>query len=413
MAILDFFKKQEKRETAVTVDTTLESLLLGTTVMTKEDALTVPALAACVEFISSAVASIPIKLFEDTSNGVNEIKNDYRLKLLNDETGDLLDGYQWKKAMVTDFLLCGAGYSFVNWNMLNIDSINYVDERNVSVVNNADVIFKKADIFVQGKPYMEYQFLRITRNSLDGVTGTGVLQENPKILEIMYNSMALENTTSKTGNKKGFLQSKTKLATDTIAALKAAWKSLYSTNAESVVVLNEGIEFKEASNTSVEMQMNENKKTNSAEVCKLFNISPKIFEGGATVEEYKNSIKMGVLPVLVAFKTALNKFLLLETEKATKYFEFDTDELLKSDIETRFKAYEIGVKNGFMQLDEVRYKEDLKPFGLDFIKLGLQDVLYYPETGEVYTPNTDKSTNANGKGVKTDESGNQSEPSDN
>ena len=54
-----------------------------------------------------------------------------------------------------------------------------------------------------------------------------------------------------------------------------------------------------------------------------------------------------------------------------------------------------------MQVDEVRKKENLESFKLDFIKLGLQDVLYYPETGEIYTPNTGMSnyTSKEGSGV--------------
>ena len=32
----------------------------------------------------------------------------------------------------------------------------------------------------------------------------------------------------------------------------------------------------------------------------------------------------------------------------------------------------------------------MKPLGLDFIQLGLNDVLYFPESGEIYTPNTNQ-----------------------
>jgi hypothetical protein len=32
----------------------------------------------------------------------------------------------------------------------------------------------------------------------------------------------------------------------------------------------------------------------------------------------------------------------------------------------------------------------LPPLGLEFIKLGLQDVLYFSEKSEIYTPNTNK-----------------------
>ena len=54
----------------------------------------------------------------------------------------------------------------------------------------------------------------------------------------------------------------------------------------------------------------------------------------------------------------------------------------------RYQAYELACKNGFMQIDEVRYKENMAPLGLDFVKLGLQDVLYYPDKdGMTFVPN--------------------------
>jgi HK97 family phage portal protein len=158
------------------------------------------------------------------------------------------------------------------------------------------------------------------------------------------------------------------------------------------VVLNNGLDFQEASNTSVEMQLNENKKTNSTEICRMFITPPSILDGTASVEVYNNWIKVCILPILIAIQTALNKDLLLQSEKGSFYFAFDTKELLKGDIEKRFKAYEIASKNGIMQIDEIRYREDLEPLGLDFIKLGLQDVLYNPKTKEIYTPNTNKTT---------------------
>ena len=87
---------------------------------------------------------------------------------------------------------------------------------------------------------------------------------------------------------------------------------------------------------------------------------------------------------------ALNKDLLLPSEKEKYFFAFDTTELTKGDIEKRYKAYELGIKNGVLQIDEARYKENLPPLGLKFFKLGLQDVLYFSDTEEIYTPNTNK-----------------------
>ena len=70
------------------------------------------------------------------------------------------------------------------------------------------------------------------------------------------------------------------------------------------------------------------------------------------------------------------------------YFAFDDKELMKGDTLKRYQAYALGIKNGFLQVDDVRYQENMPALGLDFVRLGLQDVLYDPKTKEVYTPNT-------------------------
>ena len=72
--------------------------------------------------------------------------------------------------------------------------------------------------------------------------------------------------------------------------------------------------------------------------------------------------------------------------------------MLKGDIEKRFKAYEIAIKNKIMQINEVRNKEDLEPIEAfnDTILLGLNDVLYNVKKKTVYTPNTNKISNLEG-----------------
>ena len=49
------------------------------------------------------------------------------------------------------------------------------------------------------------------------------------------------------------------------------------------------------------------------------------------------------------------------------------------------------------------YLEDLEPLGLNFIKLGLQDVLFNPETKQIYTPNTNQINTITEKGDSRNE----------
>lgn len=389
---------QEERK-----EETLEDALLRASLsddcMTREHAMNVPSYAACVNMISETVSALPVRLYRARDGKLEEVRDDARTRLLNEDTGDTLNGVQFKRALVRDYLTGRGGYAYINRAGNRIRSLHYVAEGEVSFQCGTDPVFKDYDILVNGVRYRPYEFLKVLRNTENGYSGKGTVDENRVILSVAYNSLLYERNLVKTGgNKKGFVKAQKKLAQPAIDALKAAWRRLYQNNTENVVILNDGLEFQEASSTSIEMQMNENKKSNSEEVCKIFNMPPRMVDGGATEQDRIDFIQHCLNPVLAEMECALDRDLLLEREKGEYRFAVDTAELTRGDIEKRFRAYETAKRNGFMQIDEIRMKENLPPLGLDFICLGLQDVLYYPESKEYYTPNMD----SNGKLGKLD-----------
>ncbi len=412
---MGWFNRKEQRadeDTTTTppVDDVLLQALLGRSAITKSEALNIPSVQSCINFVADTVSMLPIKLYQEKDGKAEEIKGDKRIRLLNDDTGDTLDAVQFWRALVSDYYLGKGGYAYIKKDQNEFISLHYVDEINVSINKNANPIFKDYDLLVYGQTYRPYDFIKLLRNTKDGAEGTSITEENGLMLSVVYNSLVYEeNLVLKGGNKKGFLKSPKTLAKEAMDALKIAFKNLYSNNSENVVILNAGIEFQEASNTSVEMQLNENKKTNSAEICKLINIPVNIIEGTASPKEYTNGFKTGVMPVLKIIECALNRDLLLEKEKGSFYFAFDTKEMLKGDIKERFEAYRTGIDANFLQIDEVRFMEDLPSLGLKWIKLGLDSVLYDVETKTIYTPNTNQTNKIDKpKGAEGNESGNQS-----
>lgn len=408
-----FKKKKEERADSTTgsADDVLLKALLGNTSITKEQALNIPSLKSCINFIADTVSMLPIKLYRDNKGKAEEVKDDVRVDLLNDDTKDTMDAVQFWRAIITDYFLGKGGYAYINRHLNRVISLHYVDETHVTTIKNVDPIFKSYKILVNGKEYWPHEFIKILRNTKDGAEGVSIIKENNLILSVAYNSLIFEETlVKKGGNKKGFVKSPKKLTQEAIDNLREAWRRLYSNNSENVVILNDGLDFQEASNTSVEMQLNENKETNAAEICKLINIPVNIIRGTASRQEYTNAFKMGVMPVLKVIECALNRELLLEDEKKSSfYFAFDTKEMLKGELKDRFEAYKMGIDANFLQPDEVRYMEDMEPLGLSFIKLGLDTVLYNPKTGEIYTPNTNKVQNMTKlKGGDDDKSGDQS-----
>ena len=217
---------------------------------------------------------------------------------------------------------------------------------------------------------------------------TSLSEENPLLLGLTYASLIYEdNLVRKGGNKRGFLQSERNLTREQMDNLKEAYKRLYSNNSENVVVLNNGVKFQEASNTSVEMQLNENKNTNALEICKIMGVPAWILTGSATAGDQEIFLQTCV-NIMADIECSLDRDLLREKEKGEFYWAFDTRELMRGNIKERYEAYQIGLDKNFLKIDEVRQKEDLPPIGFEWITLGLDSVLYNPKTGQMYTPNT-------------------------
>jgi HK97 family phage portal protein len=382
MGLLDFFKKRETPTVEPPVSDVLLSAILNGEVITREKALTLPAVSGAVDMISNCIASMPVKLYKYKDGKVEEQSKDPRVKMLNGDTGDTLDGFQLKKAMVEDYLMGKGGYCYIGKMRNDVTGLYYVQDVYVTILKNYNPIYKDYDINVMGEAYKPYQFIKLLRNTKDGASGIGLTMEVGKALETAYDTLLYQLSMVRNGgNKKGFLKSQRKLGQEEINVLKTAWKRLYTDNSESVVVLNNGLEFQEASNTSVEMQLDENKKTLSNEINGIFHIYPNDFD---------RTFKEGIYPIVKAFETALNRDLLLEKEKKNYFFEFDVKEIIRANMTDRYNAYKLAKETGFMTLNEIRRAENMEYIeGLDVVNVGLGAVLYDTKKHVYYTPNTD------------------------
>lgn len=390
----------ETRSEQITDENTVSAALLHALVndetITFEEALEIPAVAASIDFISSICARVPVKLYRENGEDTEEIPDDKRVRLLNDDTGDLLNAYQMKKAWVADYF-DGRGYIYINLRRSEVQSLNYVEKRHISVNVYPDPIFKDADINIAGKRYYPHEFLRLCRDTKNGVTGRSITETNGQLLSLYYSTLKFEKKLMSTGGgKKGFLTSETRLSEEVIANMREAWRRVFDENSENMMVLNKGTDFKEASATSTELQLNENKTTNSNDIMLLFLLSSKALQG-ASDDEIVSAIKTACIPIIEQMEAAFNTSLLLEREKSSMYFACDTSKLERGDLLKRYQAYEIALRSRWLQPDEVRYEEDKKPLGLDWIELGLDSVLYNPSTREIYTPNTNQSATVEGR----------------
>ena len=387
------FKKRIKNkinlnDQSVQLDDVLLSALLNNETITRDKALTLPAVSGAVDFISGSIASMPVKLYKYKNGKVEEVQRDNRVRMLNGDTGNTLDGFQTKKAMVDDYLLGKGGYCYIQRDRQNnVTALKYIPDIDVTVWSNSDPMNRFVQFYVGANKIYPWNMIKLLRNTKDGASGKGLTEEISKALETAYSTLVYQLGLVKTGgNKKGFLQAERRLGQEEIDKLKDAWKRLYTNNTDNVMVLNNGIKFQESSNSSVEMQLNESKKTLQDEINGVFHIH----------SDFSLTFKEAIYPIVKAFETAINSTLLLEKEKKNFFFEFDTKEIVKASIKERFDAYKVAKDTGLMTINELRRMENLNYIeGMDVINVGLGAVLYDINSGTYYAPNTGQVTDGN------------------
>lgn len=411
MGWFDRFKRQdpveetrEETHEAIVDDVLLKALLNGETI-TREKVLTLPIVNGAVDFISNCIASMPVKLYKTKDGKVEEVRDD-RVRMLNGDTGDTLDAFQLKKAMVSDYLLGKGGYCYIKRERNEVKGLFYVEDFYITIMKVYEPIYKHYQIYVGGYDakgnskefgtFEPWEFIKILRNTKDGASGVGLTVEVSKALETAYQTLLYQlGMVSTGGNKRGFLKATRKLTQEEIDTLKRAWKNLYANNSENVVILNNGLEFQEASNSAVETQLNESKRTLGDEINALFHIYPN---------DFFRTFKEAIYPVVRAFETALNRDLLLEKEKKNHFFEFDVKEIIRTSLKDRYESYKLAKETGFMTLNEIRRAENMEWIeGLDVVNVGLGAVLYDVNKHVYYTPNTDTVGDMSDEQEKTEE----------
>lgn len=384
--MFNWFKKEQRNDNEVIADVA-EGLIKSSNTVTKQQAMSIPVVTKSVNWIASAIAALPIKMYKLTNSGYQEVQDDYRLALVNEYSGNCMTANDLKRQILTDLLLEGNGYAYISKKGNKIEKLSYIPTCHLTFTESVDNINKVINVWVDGKQVQDYNVFRLVNNTKNGISGIGFISDCQELLGTVLNSLQYENSSISSGVRRGFLKSKSKLDSDKMNELRRAWKKLTTPNQSDVLVLNAGIEFEDASSTATESQLSQNKVINMHQILSYFGLPTNFFEG-VNSDAYLTAIRIAVLPLVKQFTTALNNFLLLESEKSNMKFEIDTRSLVEIDVNAKYNMYQTALTNGILTIDEVRQREQLPVLDMSYLKLGLGDVLYNVTDGKIFVPNT-------------------------
>lgn len=381
----------EPKETVMELSDPLLSAIIAGENITRSMAMSIPVVSSSVRKITDIVSMVSFNLYrrvvdDSGKHTIQPVYRDHRLQLINYDTGDTLDAKQFLKALVKDYLLGRGGYAYINRGGNAILSLHYIPENKLTFFANSDPIFKSYSISLEGRRYYDHDFLKILRVTENGYSGTGVMSEISKALEAAYSSLVYMLKLTKTGGiKKGFINAEKELNPTQMNMLREAWRRLYTQGGENVIILNQGMKFQDAGQSPMDMQLMQIRNTLNADIEKAFGIE----------KDDEKTLKFTITPILQAIESALNRYLLLESEKETYFWAADTRELDKMDPVKRYTALATATRGGLMAINEARYKENMPEYpGLNLIPMSLGTTFFDIDNGMFYTPNTGQTGSA-------------------
>jgi HK97 family phage portal protein len=140
-----------------------------------------------------------------------------------------------------------------------------------------------------------------------------------------------------------------------------------SGNAGKVAVLEEGMRYDPISINPSEAQFIETRKYQLDEIARIFRVPPHMIgdlekSSFSNIEQQSLEFVMYTLnPWVKRWEQAINKSLLLPSEKGLYFCKMNVDGLLRGDYESRMNGYSIGRQNGWLSANDIRELEDMNP----------------------------------------------------
>ena len=269
---------------------------------------------------------------------------------------------EFMAALVTSLLVNGNAYLLAgNRNSLGfVNNVVLLDPEAVQVV----VVDGRPQYRTARNVLNPEDVLHIRNFTLPGhVVGYGPLQWNTQSIAQTLAADQYAGEAFMTGAMPdGVLHSENEITSEQAQDLKAAWIAGNGGRSRGPAVLSGGVKYSPMSWSSTDMELLDSRRYNAEQMCTLFGVPPHLVgvpsQDSKTYANVQDDTRFFVTftlrPLAIKIEEALST-LLPRGQQA----KFDFNSVLRGDTQTRYDAYETGLRAGFLTIDEVRALEGL------------------------------------------------------
>lgn len=371
--------------------------------ISEEQAMQIPAVSASANLISSAISKLPIYLYKRDDEGDSEnVDDDYRLFLLNGEPNENQTSNALKKRIVMDYLFHGGSYVYVRKKARSneVKDLYRLPIEKVQIHRYEQLGFISSyKITLDGQPENAIKTMDVAcilKDTDDGYTPRGILDTGYRVLSTALSEINYSGSILKNGSLPlAVLKSETQLSDEALERVKSDFEQLYTggENAGKTILLEEGLEYDTVSLKPNELELTESKKAALSDITRLFNIPESMINANANKynsneENNIHFLQYTLEPIITNIEKALNKTMLLESEKQQGYyFKFDTSVILTVTEKEKAEIAQTLNNTSAVSQNEIRKVLGLPKLEDNYMFLSQGKVFYNLQNGKAFNPN--------------------------
>lgn len=332
-------------------------------------ATSLSAIYAAIELISNSIAELPIYVkYIDEASKSDIIKEHAVINALH---GSQLTKFMLIKQLVSDMLLYGNGYAYINragdGTPLNII---YCVPGSVSPVYNEKTrqLYYLCPLITTAK-VEPINIIHLFKNTVNGYDGKGVLQYAAQTIKLAnYTEKSAASFFASGCNLGGILTTDNPRLTDQQKeSIKTGWQQAHGgDNPNGIAVLEAGMKYQPVAVNGKEAQLLETRLFNLQEIARFFNISPTLL-GDLTKSSY-NTLEAAnmeflthtLMPIITLIQDEFKRKLLKPSER-NLYIDIDEAYIVKPDKASLANYLSTLTTHGIISINEARQQLGYNP----------------------------------------------------
>jgi HK97 family phage portal protein len=361
-----------------------------------QSAMKVPVVSGGLNVIAESVAMLPLVTYRRVDDRNKVVARDLSVYgVLHDLPNERLTSYDWRRAMITNMLLRGNAYSWVQRSRIDneVIKIEFLKPWFMNVdTKGGEITYFYDEPGVLKRDLHHSEIIHLKHFQDDTLYGKGLLDLGKNAIGFLIAAEKFGSDFFANGAMPSILLIYPgELDEEQENIMRRSFiKKYIEQERGSPILLKNGMQIETLTVDNTKSQFLELRRFQIEEIARLLRLTPHKLQD-LSHATFSNVESLGIqfvtdtlLPALIHFEQQLFKVCLTEEQRKEVFFEFKLDSLLRGQTLDRYRAYATGIQNGFLNPNEVRGFENMNereggdefilPANMDLVSGRLQEL---------------------------------------